>query len=65
MNLEEKVKAAAEVLDAHAVEMVKWHFSPETGCPFWLEWVDKQDWNPLEEISCFADLTTKFPNFQD
>ena len=24
-------------LDAHVREIVHWHFSPETGCPFWLE----------------------------
>ena len=65
MSLEEKVKLAAEALDARAVEMVKWHFSPETGCKFWLEWAEKQDWNPLEEIKSFSDISTKFPNFQD
>jgi len=65
MSLEEKIQEAAEALDSHAVEMVNWHFSPETGSPFWLEWAEKQDWNPLEEISCFADVVTKFPNFQD
>ena len=34
MSFENKVKLAADALDAHAVEMVKWHFSPETGCKF-------------------------------
>ena len=32
MSLEEKVKQAEEALDANAVEMVKWHFSPASGC---------------------------------
>jgi len=59
MNLEEKVKLAAEALDARAVEMAKWHFSPETGCKFWLEWAEKQDWNPLEEIKSFSDVSNK------
>ena len=65
MSFENKVKLAADALDAHAVEMVKWHFSPETGCKFWLEWADKQDWNPSEEIKSFSDISNKFPNFQD
>ena len=28
------IKAAQEKLDAHLREIVQWHFSPETGCPF-------------------------------
>ena len=52
-------------LDAHALEIVKWHFSPETGCPFWLDWVSKADWNPVQEITCFDDIIEKFPHFED
>ena len=65
MNIEEKVKHAAEELDAHVVEIIKWHFSPETGSPFWLDWASKQDWNPLEEVRNFKDICNKFPHFQD
>ncbi|MBT3569197.1 MAG: hypothetical protein HN494_10160, partial [Opitutae bacterium] len=65
MSLEDNVKLAADALDVHAVEMVKWHFSSDTGSRFWLEWADKQDWNPLEDISSFSDVINKFPNFQD
>ena len=65
MNIEEKVKHAAEELDAHDVERIKWHFSPETGSPFWLDWARKQDWSPLEEIRNFKDICKKFPHFQD
>ena len=65
MNIEEKVKHAAEELDAHVVEIIKWHFSPETGSPFWLDWASKQDWSPLEEVSNFKDICNKFPHFQD
>ena len=65
MNIEEKVKHAAEELDAHVVEIIKWHFSPETGSPFWLDWASKQDWSPLEEIRNFKDICNKFPHFQD
>jgi phenylacetate-coenzyme A ligase PaaK-like adenylate-forming protein len=43
-------------------EIVRWHFSPETGCPYWLDWASAADWNPLEEVKTFADLL-RFPNF--
>jgi hypothetical protein len=25
-------------------------FSPETGCPFWLQWAEKAGWDPRKEI---------------
>ncbi len=56
------VRAAAEALDAHVREIVRWHFSPETGTPLWIEWADRSDWDPLEEVQGFADLL-RFPNF--
>src|SRR2546425_9419695 len=59
------IAAAQEKLDAHVCEVVRWHFSPETGCPFWLDWAKKAGWEPREEINSFAELTAKFPNFQD
>ncbi len=65
MNIEDKIKHAADELDAHVVEIIKWHFSPETGSPFWLDWANEQDWNPLEEVGSFKDLCNKFPHFQD
>jgi phenylacetate-coenzyme A ligase PaaK-like adenylate-forming protein len=55
---------ANEKLDAHLREMVAWHFSPETGCPFWLDWAAKQDWDPREKIQTFADINL-FPHFED
>lgn len=57
--------AASQRLDAHTREIIQWHFSPETGCPFWLEWAGKAGWDPRAEITCFADLLEKFPHFQD
>ena len=33
-DLAERVAVAGDRLDAHVREMVEWHFSPETGCPF-------------------------------
>lgn len=51
-------------LDAHVREIVRWHFSPETGCPFWLAWAKQAGWNPAEAVQTFADLR-RFPHFQD
>jgi phenylacetate-coenzyme A ligase PaaK-like adenylate-forming protein len=60
----QKIKAAAEQLDAHVREIIQWHFSPETGCPYWLEWA-KKNFNPRQEIRSFADIIARFPHFRD
>src|SRR5688572_26112134 len=60
----EAVKSAAQKLDAHVREIVEWHFSPETGTPFWLEWARKAGWDPRKEVKNFADLR-KFGHFED
>lgn len=57
-------EAAKAQLDAHVREIVQWHFSPETGCPFWLEWKSKAGWDPAAEVQGYEDLL-KFPHFQD
>jgi phenylacetate-coenzyme A ligase PaaK-like adenylate-forming protein len=59
----EAVQQAQAQLDAHLHEIIAWHFSPETGCPFWLEWA-KKHFDPRFEVATFADLR-KFPHFQD
>jgi phenylacetate-coenzyme A ligase PaaK-like adenylate-forming protein len=51
-------------LDAHVREIIHWHFNPETGCPFWLDFAAKLGWDPRKEIHGFEDLK-KFPEFQD
>ena len=61
---EPKVAEAAEGLDAHVRDMIAWHFSPESGCPFWLEWARTAGFDPRIDVTCFADLM-KFPNFVD
>jgi phenylacetate-coenzyme A ligase PaaK-like adenylate-forming protein len=50
-------------LDAHLREIITWHFSAETGCPFWLEWARK-NFDPRREIRTFDDML-KFPHFAD
>ena len=63
-DLSLRVRQAKARLDAHVRETVEWHFNPETGCPFWLEFEAKLGWDPRREIRWFEDLR-KFPPFQD
>lgn len=62
--LDERAREAAEALDAHVRDMVAWHFSPETGAPFWLDVAARLDWDPRDAITGFADLR-RFGAFQD
>ncbi len=55
--------AAERELDAHVREIVRWHFSEESGTPAWLAWAREQGWDPAREIGGFADLIERFPNF--
>jgi len=63
-DLSFREQAAKAQLDTHVRETVEWHFNPETGCPFWLDFAAGLGWNPRREIVCFEDLR-KFPPFQD
>lgn len=63
-DLDSKIKQAKEKLDAHVREIVAWHFSPETGSPFWLEKAKTLGFDPRKVVNCFEDLR-KFPEFQD
>jgi phenylacetate-coenzyme A ligase PaaK-like adenylate-forming protein len=58
------VRQARERLDAHAYEIVQWHFHESTGCPFWLAKRQEFSFDPLTEVVGFEDLR-KFPLFQD
>jgi hypothetical protein len=55
-SIESKARAAQEKLDAHVRDTVAWHFSPETGCPFWLG--KQKDWgiDVRKAVKSFADL---------
>lgn len=64
VELAAKVQEAKAQLDTHVRAIIEWHFSPETGCPFWLEFASRLAWCPRKEIRCFEDLK-KFPTFQD
>ena len=49
-------------LDEHFCEIVRWHFSEETGTPYWLDWQKTAGWSPKDEVTSFADLV-RFPHF--
>jgi len=59
-----RIEAARTELDRYTRELIQWHFSQETGCPFWLDWAKQADWNPLETVEGFEDLL-KFEPFDD
>jgi len=61
---ETDIQSARLKLDAHVREIVQWHFSPDTGSPFWLDWARKAGWNPAAEVKGFDGLL-RFPHFQD
>lgn len=63
-DLQARQKEAADRLDAHVREIVAWHFSPETGCPFWLEKAKTFDFDPVKDVHGFDDLKL-FGHFQD
>ncbi len=45
----------------HLNEVMNWHFSPETGSPFWLEMRNQLSFDPIKDIRSFADLSL-FPD---
>jgi hypothetical protein len=63
-GLSDRVLDANARLDAHVRDIIEWHFNHETGCPFWLDFASRLNWDPRREIHCFADLR-KFPPFED
>lgn len=63
-TLEERIKNARAALDAQVREVVRWHFSPETGTPFWLEKAKEFSFDPLKDVNGWDDVK-KFPLFED
>jgi phenylacetate-coenzyme A ligase PaaK-like adenylate-forming protein len=63
-TLDKKVKNARTQLDAQVREIVRWHFSPETGTPFWLEKAKEFTFDPLKDVNGWDDIK-KFPFFED
>ena len=61
---EQAVAGHQERLDAHVREIVRWHFDPATGCPFWLERAKTFDFDPIDDVKTYDDLD-KFGFFED
>lgn len=45
----------------HLIDVIGWHFSPNTGSPFWLEMRRQLDFDPIKDIRSFTDLSL-FPD---
>lgn len=67
-NLDPAVASSAsdalDRLNEHTLKMVHWHFSDETGSPFWLEKKTSLNFDPLKDVTSFDDLK-RFPEFED
>jgi hypothetical protein len=63
-SLEAKTRQAREQLDQQVREVVAWHFSPETGTPFWLEKAKTFKFDPRKDVKGFGDLKL-FGHFED
>ncbi len=59
-----RAASSTEKLDAWVREIIEWHFNPATGCPFWLDYAERQGWDPRREIQGYGDLG-RFGFFQD
>lgn len=59
-----RVDEVAAALDEHVRSMVRWHFSPATGTPFWLDWAEQAGFDPIKEVKGFDDLR-HLPRFED
>ena len=55
-SLTARAAEAQQRLDDHVRKMVEWHFSPETGCPFWLDYAAKLDFDPRDKVFKYDDL---------
>lgn len=60
----DQVKQAKEKLDAQVREVIGWHFSPQTGTPFWLNKAKEYKFDPLKDVTCYEDLKL-FGHFED
>ncbi|UOE18877.1 AMP-binding protein [Thermobifida halotolerans] len=55
---------AAKDPDGYMREVLRWHFSPETGSPFWLERAAKLGFDPIADVERIGDLR-RFPDLSD
>lgn len=57
-------RTAAVDPDAYLRAAIAWHFSADTGSPFWLRAADTLDFDPIADIRTYDDLR-RFPNLVD
>ncbi|GIF16711.1 phenazine biosynthesis protein [Actinoplanes teichomyceticus] len=50
--------------DERVRHLMRWHFSPETGSPFWLRQLPELGFDPIEEVTDAAGLL-RFPDLSD
>ena len=62
--LEAKARQAREQLDAHVRHIVEWHFNPDTGCAFWLNFAKERGLDPRKQVKGFDELKI-FGHFED
>jgi hypothetical protein len=62
-ELELAVSQSKKALDDHIAEMMEWHFSEKSGCPYWLEKKRGFKFDPVKDVKTFADLQRLFPLF--
>ena len=58
------IRTARERLDAHVRDIVRWHFDPATGCPFWLERAKTLSFDPRTDVTGTTTSTYSAP-FED
>ncbi|ARX87702.1 hypothetical protein SMD44_07184 [Streptomyces alboflavus] len=55
-TLRERVPELAVDLDVWTRRMMRWHFHPDTGSPFWVGRRDRLGFDPLTDVDGFAAL---------
>ena len=63
-DVQTRAAAARQALDAWVREVVAWHFDPENGTPFWIEYAKTLGFDPRAEIRGYDDLARLGP-FED
>lgn len=57
------VARSCAALDEHVRQIVAWHFSEETGTPYWLEYARERGLDVVGKVRSFEDLIATFDHF--
>lgn len=63
-NLTDVSQDAKQKLDAQVREVIQWHFDPDNGTPFWLDFAKTLQFDPRKTIQSYDDLRL-LGHFQD